>query len=77
MAASRRYQRPCVAMLAAACIDVAVVNPRQIRRFAGALDRLAKTDSIDAALITHVPDREPSVAVILQLSLRPASTQAS
>ena len=49
--ASGGYERPCADMLAAAGLGVAVINPRQIRRFAGALGRLAKTDTIDAALI--------------------------
>jgi transposase len=29
----------------------AIVNPRQVRKFAGAIGRLAKTDAIDAAVI--------------------------
>jgi transposase len=53
MEASGGYERPCADMLAAAGLEVAVVNPRQIRRFAGALGRLAKTDAIDAALIAE------------------------
>jgi transposase len=32
---------------------VAIVNPRQVRKFAGAIGRLAKTDAIDAAVIAH------------------------
>jgi transposase len=32
---------------------VVIVNPRQVRKFAGAIGRLAKTDAIDAAVITH------------------------
>lgn len=53
MEASGGYERPCADMLAAAGVGVAVVNPRQIRRFAGALGRLAKTDAVDAALIAE------------------------
>lgn len=53
MEASGGYERPCADMLAAAGLEVAVVNLRQIRRFAGALGRLAKTDAIDAALIAE------------------------
>jgi len=49
--ASGGYERPCADLLAGAGLAVAVVNPRQIRRFAGALGRLAKTDAIDAAMI--------------------------
>lgn len=51
MEASGGYERACADGLAGAGLAVAVVNPRQIRRFAGALGRLAKTDAVDAALI--------------------------
>ena len=34
-------------------LRVAVVNPRQTRKFAAALGRLAKTDRIDAAVLAH------------------------
>lgn len=39
--------------LAAARLPLAVVNPRQIRDFARATGRLAKTDALDAAAIAH------------------------
>jgi transposase len=39
--------------LAAAGLPLAVVNPRQIRDFARATGRLAKTDPLDAAVIAH------------------------
>ena len=39
------------AALANAGLPLAVVNPRQIRDFARALDKLAKTDAIDAKVI--------------------------
>jgi transposase len=42
--------RPAAA-LAAAGLPVAVVNPRQVRAFARAMGRLAKTDRLDAAAI--------------------------
>lgn len=51
MEASGGYERPCADLLAGAGLAVSVINPRQIRRFAGALGRLAKTDAVDAALI--------------------------
>lgn len=71
MEASGGYERPCADLLAGAGLAVAVVNPRQVRRFAGALGRLAKTDAVDAALIAeygvrmrpstrHRPDPERS-----------------
>lgn len=45
------------AALAAAQLPVAVVNPRQIRNFARAIGRLAKTDAIDAAVIAMFAER--------------------
>src|SRR3954447_9490826 len=41
------------AALAAAALPVAVVNPRQVRSFARATGRLAKTDRLDAKAIAH------------------------
>jgi transposase len=43
------YEAPLVAQCAAAGLPIAVVNPRQVRAFAQALGRTAKTDAIDAA----------------------------
>jgi len=39
--------------LALADVPVAIVNPRQVRDFAKAVGRLAKTDRIDAAVLAH------------------------
>lgn len=44
---------PVVAALVAAGVPVAVVNPRQVRRFAQAVGQLAKTDVLDAQLLAH------------------------
>jgi transposase len=44
-------QERAAAALAAAGLHVAVVNPRQVRDFARATGRLAKTDRLDAAVI--------------------------
>jgi transposase len=44
---------PVVAALQVAGLAVAVVNPRQVRDFAKATGRLAKTDRLDAALLAH------------------------
>ena len=44
---------PLMAALAAASLPVVVVNPRQVRDFARATGRLAKTDSLDAAVLAH------------------------
>ena len=46
-------QVPAVTALALRGIPVAVVNPRQVRDFAKALGRLAKTDAIDAEVLAR------------------------
>ena len=62
---------PLVAALAAASLPVVVVNPRQVRDFAKATGTLAKTDSLDAAVLAHFADAvRPSVR-----PLRDAETQ--
>lgn len=43
--------------LAKAGLPVAVVNPRQVRDFARALGRLAKTDALDAGLLATFAER--------------------
>lgn len=45
------YERAVVAELAAAGLPVVVLNPRQVRDFAKATGRLAKTDVIDAKVL--------------------------
>ena len=45
------YERTVVTELAAASLPVIVVNPRQVRDFARATGRLAKTDKIDARVL--------------------------
>lgn len=47
------YERGVVAALAAAGLPVVVVNPRQVRDFAKATGRLAKTDVLDAQVLAH------------------------
>ena len=44
---------PLVSALAAAALLVIVVNPRQVRDFAEATGRLAKTDALDAQVLAH------------------------
>lgn len=44
-------ERALVARLLAACLPVVVVNPRQVRDFAKATGRLAKTDRLDAQVL--------------------------
>lgn len=50
------YQTATVASLSVAGLAVAVVNPRQVRDFAKAIGRLAKTDQIDAAVLAQYAD---------------------
>lgn len=47
------YELPLGAALGAAGILVAVVNPRQVRDFAKATGRLAKTDAVDARVLAR------------------------
>lgn len=46
-------ERALVAELLVASLPVAVVNPRQVRRFAQALGTLAKTDRLDARVLAR------------------------
>jgi transposase len=63
------YEMPLAAACAAAGLPLAIVNPRQVRAFAHALGRTAKTDAIDAevlalfgARIQPTPRAVPDVA---------------
>jgi len=51
--ASGALERPLVAYLAEAGLPVVVVNPRQVRDFAKATGKLAKTDKIDAHILAR------------------------
>jgi transposase len=51
------FETTVAAALASACLPLAVVNPRQIRDFARALGKLAKTDAIDAQVIALFAER--------------------
>lgn len=51
MEASGGYERHVTAELVAAGLTVAVVNPRQVRDFAKAAGKLAKTDAVDAKML--------------------------
>lgn len=55
---------PITGILAAAGVPVVVVNPRQVRDFAKATGRLAKTDALDAQTLAHF-------AEVLRPALRP------
>jgi transposase len=70
--ASGGYEAVVAAGLAEARPPVAIVNPRQVRKFAGAIDRLAKTDAIDAAVVPHFAEaiRPEPRRLLDNLSLR-------
>jgi len=51
--ATGELESAVAARIAAAGIPVAVVNPRQVRDFAKAIGRLAKTDSVDAKVLAR------------------------
>ena len=58
------YHRTAVAAMGAANLPVVIVNPRQVRDFAKATGRLAKTDRIDAEVLARFaqavrPDLRP------------------
>jgi len=60
--ATAGYELPLVTACAAAGLPIAVVNPRQVRAFAQAIGRTAKTDAIDAALLAQFGARvQPEV----------------
>ena len=62
---------PLASALAAAALPVAVVNPRQVRDFARATGRLAKTDALDAQVLAHFAEAvRPAIR-----QLRGADTQ--
>lgn len=64
-------ERDVAAALAVAKIPAAVVNPRQVRDFARAIGKLAKTDGIDASVLAHFAEAvRPSVQPVTnQLAL--------
>jgi len=51
--ASGGLELPMVAALAVSNLPVVVVNPRQVRDFARATGKLAKTDALDAQVLAH------------------------
>jgi transposase len=56
----------------------ASVNPRQVRKFAGAIGRLAKTDTIYAAVIAHFAEavRPATLTLLDDLAIRLAELTA-
>jgi transposase len=66
------YERALVAACAAAGLPMAVVNPRQVRAYAQALGRTAKTDAVDARVLADFGARvQPAARAIAD-----AETQA-
>lgn len=63
------YEQAVVQVLARAKLPVVVVNARQVRDFAKALGRLAKTDSIDADVLAHFGEA-------VQPEIRPLADEA-
>jgi transposase len=51
------YEVTVAAAIAAAALPLAIVNPRQIRDFARATGRLAKTDALDAEIIARFAEQ--------------------
>jgi transposase len=47
------FQMPVAGALASAGLPLAMVNPRQVRDFARATGKLAKTDQLDAQVLAH------------------------
>jgi transposase len=59
------YEQPWVTACASAQLPVVVVNPRQVRAFAKAIGRTAKTDAIDAHVLAAFAARiQPPVRVL-------------
>lgn len=59
------YEARVAALLATAGIAVSVVNPRQVRDFAKATGKLAKTDRLDAHAIAHFAEAiQPQVRYV-------------
>jgi transposase len=62
------YQKAAVGALLAEGLPAVVVNARQVRDFAKALNALAKTDRLDAAAIAHFGE-------VAQTTVRPLESQ--
>lgn len=62
------YQKAAVGALLSAGLPAVVVNARQVRDFAKAMNYLAKTDAIDAAIIAHF-------AEVATTTVRPLESQ--
>jgi transposase len=64
----------CVAALSAAGLRIIIVNPAQVRSYAGALGKRAKTDPIDAAVIAaFVRATQPEIRPLADAATRALS----
>lgn len=71
MEATGGYEVAVLMSLQEADFSVSVVNPRQVRDFAKALGRLAKTDGIDTTVIAHYAEAiRPECSAKLSLEFR-------
>jgi transposase len=68
MEATGGYETRAAYAIQKAAINCAVVNPREVRDFARATKRLAKTDNIDALVLAHF-------AAVIQPAARPLSDE--
>ena len=64
------FETIVAAAIAGASLPLAVINPAQVRHFAQAIGKRAKTDPIDAAVISHF-------AEAVRPEARPVSSQAA
>ena len=64
------YELPALAALGCAELPAVAVNPRQVRDFAKATGRLAKTDALDASLLAQF-------AAVVKPALRPLADAAT
>lgn len=64
--ATGRLEQAFVLACAKHDLPISVMNPMAIRRFAGAIGQLAKTDKIDAALIAHYGEAIQPPATTIQ-----------
>jgi len=72
------YQVPVATALAAAGLPVVVVNPRQVRDYARATGRLAKTDAIDAEVLADFAAAiRPEIRPLPDQTLRELNAQLS
>ena len=71
MEATGGYEVNVASALAEASLPAAVVNPRQVRDFAKATGRLAKTDRLDAAVLAHFAEAvRPKIRSIVDVEQR-------